>query len=87
MDSLHFTFTSLHFHFHFIHKHSLRSLSVQEVEVVGEGRWLLHSQSKKVLKENTARARLARVWIQLQYFKEIPFKISSIQFFSQGNLL
>ena len=42
-------------------EHSLRSLSVQEVEVVGERRWLLHSQSKKVLKENTARARLA--WV------------------------
>ena len=35
--------------------------TLEEVEVVGEGRWLLHSQSKKVLKENTARARLARV--------------------------
>ena len=55
MDSL--FFTSL---FTFTRKHSLRSLSVQEVEVVGEGRWLLHSQSEKVLKENTARARLAR---------------------------
>ena len=43
--------------------------------------------TKKVLKENTARARLAWVWIQLQFFKEIPLKISSIQFFSQGNLL
>ena len=70
------SFTSLS-----LHNHSLRSFSFQEVEVVGERRWLLHSHSKKVLKENPARARLARVWIQHQFFKEIPLKISSIQFF------
>ena len=46
---------------HVAPNHSLRSFSLQEVEVVGERKWLLHSQSKKVLKENTARARLARV--------------------------
>ena len=63
--SLHFT----HFSHFSLHNHSLRSFSFQEVEVVGERRWLLHSQSKKVLKENTARARLARVWI-----KGYPFK-------------
>ena len=68
MDSLFFslfTFSLFTFHFSpfsfFSHNLSLRSFSVQEVEVVGERRWLLHSQSKKVLKENTARARLARV--------------------------
>ena len=70
MDSLHFTSLSLS-----LHNHSLRSLSFQEVEVVGE-RWLLQSQSKKVLKKNTARARLARVWIQLQFFKEILLKMN-----------
>ena len=67
-----FTFTSTRF----------ARFSVQEVEVVGEGRWLLHSQSKKVLKENTARARLARVWINwnhLQFYKRNPFKNESDQ--------